>query len=88
MEFKLGGVNEKEQFELIFWFQNLAISLEQKGVDTVFKIPSVTWIDKIYLTKDWGKWRSKLVDPRVKQLEQGVYNVLTGVQHNPCPYNI
>jgi hypothetical protein len=61
---------------------------EQRGLDTIYKMPSATWSSETNLILNYGSTRLTQVQPWIIQLKTGVRDPLNGGRLPVCPYDI
>ena len=72
MDYKLAAADAKVITTLPNWFLHLGNELVRLGWDTVFRIPTVSWRDEVYIPTAWGSIKSEHLDAWHDQLTQGV----------------
>ena len=53
-QYKLGALSEDVEVSLTDWLQHLRKALEDRGLDTQFRVPDDNWKKETYLLKDWS----------------------------------
>jgi hypothetical protein len=85
--FKLAREDEASTISFMTWIELLSKTIEENGMDTVFRVPNHDWTAETFILVEWGKAKASLITPWINEIRIGITNASTGEVFKPCPYD-